>query len=144
MMLGGFAFEALGFGYQGIGRRVQTPWVDMPVAQTLNGQQWTGPTSEEVTIRGVLFPEEFGGQAQLDGIIAAARAGLPMMLVTGDAIEGLIHGLFTIQSVDEDRSYHTADGQARMNAYTIELKRYASGVDGLVERGISSLVSLFR
>jgi phage protein U len=124
MMLGAFAFEAIGFGYDAVTRRVQTPWADVAVAQTLNQQQWTGPTSDEVSIRGVLFPVEFGGQAQLDGIIAASMAGLPMILVTGDEAQGVIHGTFTVQSVDEDRSYHTLYGAARRNAYVISLKRY--------------------
>ncbi len=44
MMLGAFAFDALGFGYKGVGRRVQTPWADIAVAQGLNQQQWAGPT----------------------------------------------------------------------------------------------------
>lgn len=131
MMLGPYAFEAIGFGYEGVGRRVQTPWADIPVAQTGNRQQWTGPTSEEVTIRGVLFPEEFGGQAQLDGVISSANAGVPMMLVSGDAVEGIVHGMFTVQAVDEDRSFHTAHGAARRNGYSISLKRYGGSASGL-------------
>src|SRR5690606_2483999 len=83
MMLGSFPFQSLGFGYQGLQRRVETPWADVAVVQDLNQQQWTGPTSEEVTIRGVLFPAEW--PASLSGVIAAANSGLPMFLVSGDA-----------------------------------------------------------
>lgn len=126
MMLGPFAFEVLGFGYEDVQRRTSTPWVDIQVAQSLNQQQWTGPTSEEVTIKGVLFTHEFGGQAQLDGIISAANAGEPLMFVSGDTAEGRIHGIFTIQSVDEDRSFHDAAGEARRNSYSLKLKRYSS------------------
>ncbi|MFK0167151.1 phage tail protein [Rhizobium sp. NPDC090279] len=104
MMLGGYAFEALGFGYQNIKRKVNTPWVEISVGQSLNPQQWTGPTSDEVTIQGVFFPEEFDGQSQLDGIIAAQLAGTEMMMVSGDTIEGVIRGMFTVQSVEEDMS----------------------------------------
>ena len=93
MALGAFAFEAHGFGFQGLQRRVQTPWADVAVAQTLNQQQWTGPTSEEVTINGVVFQVEFGGQGSLDGIVAAANAGVPLMLVSGSEDEGIIHGI---------------------------------------------------
>ncbi len=147
MMLGGFAFEALGFGYQGVKRRLQTPWVDVPVGQVLNQQQWTGPTSDEVTISGVLFPEEFGGQSQLDGIAAAAGAGVPMMLVSGSEAEGIIQGLFTVQSIDEDKSLHDARGSARRNAYTITLKRAADDVSSAASssasRAIDALTSLF-
>jgi len=127
MILGAFAFEAIGFGYEGVGRRVQTPWVDMPVAQVLNPQQWTGPTSDEVEIKGVLFPVEFGGQSQLDGIIAAQLAGLPMMLVSGGLSLGTIHGMFTVQAVSEDRGYIDRFGVPRRNNYSISLKRYGAG-----------------
>ncbi len=149
MALGPFAFEAIGFGYDGVSRKVQTPWADVQVAQSLNQQQWTGPTSEEVTIKGVLFPAEFGGQNSLSGIVSAAMAGTPLMLVSGDENEGLIHGTFTVQSVDEDRSFHTRQGTARRNAYTISLKRYADGdpagfsLSGSVSSLLSPILNLF-
>lgn len=141
MALGPFAFEALGFGYDGLSRSVNTGWADVAVAQTLNQQQWLGPTSDEVTIKGVLFPEEFGGQGSLDGIIAAAQAGEPMMFVSGDAAEGQIYGYFTIQSVDEDRAFIDRAGRARRNAYSIKLKRYEGAAPG--PSALSSFVSLF-
>ena len=148
MMLGGFAFEALGFGYQGVKRKVNTPWVEIPVGQTLNPQQWTGPTSDEVTLTGVLFPEEFGGQSQLDGLIAAQLAGVEMMLVTGSAMQGDIKGVFTVQSVEEDKTYINSRGEAGRNAYVVALKRARSdtspSVGGLVGRATSFLSELFR
>lgn len=140
MALGPFAFEAIGFGYDGVQRRVQTPWADVAVAQSLNQQQWTGPTSEEITIKGALFPAQYGGQESLDGIIAAAMSGTPLMLVSGDAILGAVHGTFTVQSVDEDKSFFTASGTPRKNAYSIVLKRYSqSGGGGL----FSPILNLF-
>jgi phage protein U len=148
MMLGDFAFKALGFGYQGLKRKVNTPWVEIPVGQTLNQQQWTGPTSDEVTINGVLFPLEFGGQEQLDGLIEAQLDGAELMLVTGDAGRGDIRGIFTIQSVEEDKAYIDRRGQAGKNAYVIALKRkadtaeLATGV--IVNRAVTLLNDLFR
>ena len=148
MMLGGYAFEALGFGYQNIKRKVNTPWVEISVGQDLNPQQWTGPTSDEVTIQGVLLPEEFGGQSQLDGIISAQLAGTEMMLVSGDAMEGVIRGMFTVQSVEEDQTYHDAKGMPRRNAYVISLKRIrsdaAASAGGIADRASSLLSELFR
>jgi len=141
MSLGPFAFEALGFGYQNIGRRLSTPWAGIEVAQTLDRQQWTGPTSDEVTIRGVLFPEEFGGQASLDGLIAAANAGEPLMFVSGDASEGIISGYFTIHGIDEDRSYIDARGRAHRNAYQIKLMRYEGPAPG--PSPLNSFLNLF-
>lgn len=140
MALGPFAFEAIGFHYDGLTRTVNTSWADVAVAQRRNAQQWLGPTSDEVTIKGVLFPAEFGGQGSLDGIIAAAEAGEPQMLVSGDAAEGRIHGFHTIQGVEEDRSFIDRYGQPRKNAYQIKLKRH----EGKVEPGglLAALVSL--
>lgn len=140
MALGAFRFEAMGFGYDGVTRRVNTQWADVPVAGVLNQQQWLGPTSEEITIRGVIFPAEFGGQVSLEGIIAAALSGLPLLLVSGGALQGLIHGLYAIQSVDEDRSFHTAFGVPRRNAYAISLKKAnQTGPLG----GLASILNLF-
>ncbi len=140
MTLGAFAFESLGFGYEMVGRRLNTQWADVPVAQGLDQQQWTGPTSEEVTIRGVLFPVEYGGQASLEGIIAAANAGTPLMLVSGSNVQGIIHGLYTVQSIDEDRSIHNRHGVPGRNGYSISLKRYGRAVSG---GGLGSILSLF-
>lgn len=128
MMLGPFPFQAHGRGYQGVMRHVETPWADIAVAQDLNQQQWTGPTSEEITITGILFPAEF--PASLSGLVAAANAGTPLFLVSGDADEGLIHGQFTVQSIEEDRSFHDHAGRAWRNAYTLVLKRYGSAGAG--------------
>lgn len=142
MMLGPYAFEAAGFGYTDVQRRLQTPWADIAVAQDLNQQQWTGPTSEEVTVRGVLFPAEF--PASLDGLIAEAKAGTPLMFVSGDAGRGLIHGMFTIQSIDEDRSHHDRGGRPWRNAYSLTLKRYGGGAQGIgAEVFLANLISLF-
>ncbi|WP_234186402.1 phage tail protein [Shinella sp. NM-101] len=142
MMLGSFGFEALGFGYDGVQRRLQTPWADVAVAQDFNQQQWTGPTSDEVIIKGVLFPVELGGQESLDGIAAAASAGVPMMLVSGSEAAGIIHGMFTVQSVDEDRSFHTARGTPMRNAYSINLKRYSGA--GSAASSLTRIIDLFR
>ncbi len=140
MALGPFTFEAIGFGYGDVGRRVQTPWTEVKVAQSLDRQQWLGPTSEEVTIRGVLFPAQYGGQESLDGIISSAMSGTPLMLVSGTDGAGVIHGLFSVQSVDEDRSFHDAAGTPRKNSYTITLKRMS---DASIGGAVASVISLF-
>lgn len=140
MALGPFGFEAIGFHFDALSRSVNTNWAEIEVAQRLNAQQWTGPSSDEITIRGVLFPVEHGGQDSLDGVIAAAQAGEPQMFVSGDAAEGRIYGYHTIQGVEEDRGFLLGDGRARKNAYQIKLKRYDGEVAG--SGGIAGLISL--
>ena len=121
-MLGPFPFQSLGLSYQRVQRKLETPWADVAVAQDLNQQQWTGPTAEGVTIGGILFPAEW--EANLNGLIAAASARTPMFLVSGDAASGTIHGMFTVQSIEEDLSFIDTSRRAWRNACTLLLKRY--------------------
>lgn len=132
--LGGFAFEALGFGMGELTRDLQTPWSELETAMRFDALHWTGPKSDSVTIKGVLFPEEFGGEESLAGIAAAAKSGMPMMLVTG---AGDIGGLFVVTSVSQDWSYIDANGAPRRDAYAIQMKRYEDGL------GLAALMELF-
>jgi len=142
MMLGGYAFEAHGFGFDGLRRQLDTPWATIEVAQAFDAQQWIGPKSDQVTISGVLFPVAYGGQASLSGLTASALSGEKLMFVSGTADDGQIHGYFTIQGIGEDRSFIDRNGSPRRNAYSIELKRYG-GSQATMQTLIGSLLSLF-
>lgn len=121
MTLGRFAFRALGFSFTEQGRGLETPWAELETVGRMDALQWTGPKSETFSIKGVIFDPEFGGQASLDGLRGAAKSGTPLMLVTR---QGRVKGKHIVVSVSEDRSYIQANGQARLNAYSIELKLY--------------------
>ncbi|WPZ23094.1 phage tail protein [Sulfitobacter faviae] len=124
MALGPFMFRAHGFGYNGLGRKLDTTWAEIETAGRLNALQWTGPRSEVVTINGVLFPQEFGGIGTLEGARLAAKSGLPLMLVS---LGGKVFGSHAIQKIDEDRGFHDRYGTPGRNAYIIEVKRVGAG-----------------
>lgn len=140
MALGPFAFRALGFSFTGQGRDLATPWAEIEVCYRLDALQWTGPKSDSFTIKGCLFDMEFGGQASLDGVRAAALAGRPLMLVT---FAGDVHGLHAILGVKEERDAINAIGQARKNSYAIELKRIGSSGGGIIAAAAAALGRLF-
>ncbi len=127
MALGPLAFRALGFSFQDVSRELDTSWAEIEVVDRLNALQWTGPKSDDVTISGVLFPEEFGGLETLEGLRRAALAGRPLMLVT---VAGDVRGSHVIQSISEDRSLHTRTALPRRNAYRLSLTRYTAGAAG--------------
>lgn len=133
MALGPFLFRAHGFGYTGVGRKMDTTWAELETVGRLNELQWTGPRSETVSITGVLFPIEFGGQTTLEGVKLAARSGLPLMLVS---LGGRVFGRHAIQSVSEDRAFHDRLGTPGRNAYTIEVKRMGGGLSLLSLLGV--------
>lgn len=140
MALGPFAFQALGFAFDQQGLSIETPWAEVEVADRFDALQWTGPKSQRLSIRGVIFDAEFGGQESLEGLASAAAAGRPLMLVT---MAGRVHGLHVIVHISEDRSHIMANGLARMNQYSIDLQRYhgASGLLGGVSGGIAGALS---
>lgn len=135
--LGPFAFEAHGFGLTDITRALKTPWGSQQVAGGMNPLQWTGGDSDTLTIKGVVFPHEFGGLESLNGLRVAAEAGRPLMFVN---FAGQIFGMHVIESVDEDRSLLDASGRPMRDAYTLSLKRYPGGIDF---NPMSVLVGLF-
>lgn len=124
MALGPFVFRSHGFGFSGLGRELSTTWAEIETVGRLNALQWTGPTSEVVTLNGVLFPHEFGGEATLSGLRMAAKNGVPLVLV---ARSGRVYGLHAIQKISEDQSFHDRSGEAQRNAWTIELKKIGFG-----------------
>ena len=133
MALGPFMFHAHGFGYTGVGRKLDTSWAEIETAGRFNALQWTGPRSEVVTITGVLFPKEFGGAGTLESVRLAATSGVPLMLVS---LGGKVFGSHAIQKVDEDRAFHDRFGAPGRNAYTIEVKRLGAGFSLLSLLGV--------
>lgn len=133
MALGPFLFRAHGFGYTGVGRKLDASWAEIETAGRLNELQWTGARSETVSITGVIFPQEFGGDGTLEGVRLAARVGIPLMLVS---LGGKVFGLHAIQKIDEDRAFHDRRGTPGRNAFTIEVKRMGSGFSLLGLLGI--------
>lgn len=137
MTLGHYAFQALGFSYQDLARHLDTPWAKIEVCGRMEALHWTGPTSETITIKGVLFPEEWGGLGTLEGARRAAKAGAVLPLITGD---GAILGRFVIEGIEEDRSAHDALGRPRRDAYSIKLRAISGSGGGAL--GILSGLAL--
>lgn len=133
MALGPFLFESHGFGFTDLTRKTDTTWAELETVGGLNALQWTGPRSEVVTINGVLFPQEFGGQASLKGVQLAAKSGMRLMLVS---LGGAVFGNYAVQKVSEDRSFHDRYGTPGRNAFSIELKRVGSGFSLLSILGV--------
>jgi phage protein U len=124
MALGPFMFESLSSGYSGVRRDLSTRWADIQTVGGLNRLQWTGGDDDTVEIEGVIFPHEFGGLAVLDGVRGAATSGTVVPLVT---LGGNVYGLYVIEGVSEDQSYHDANGRPRKDVFRIRLKRYNGG-----------------
>lgn len=138
LALGPFQFQGHGFGFDGLKRNLDASWATVPVAMRFEALHWVGPKSDSVTIKGALFPHEFGGMGSLNGIASAATSGVPLMLASAN---GDIAGLFVIEGVTEDWTYIDANGLPGKDAYEIKLKRYAGTID-LIGDALAILGSL--
>lgn len=135
--LGPYAFQAHGFGLTDVGRSLKTPWGAQNVAGGMNPLQFTGGDSDTLTIKGVLFPGEFGGLWALSGLRASAEKGTPLMFVN---LAGQIMGMHVVEGVDEDRTFLDRNGLPLRNAYSLSLKRYAGPTNF---NPVSALIGLF-
>lgn len=124
LALGPFMFHSLRFGFDGLRRNLSTRWADIPTVGGLNRLQWTGGEEDDVSIEGVVFPEEFGGLATLEGVRGAARTGMVLPLIT---LSGNVYGLHVIEGVSEDQSFHDALGLPRKDVFRLRLKAYTGG-----------------
>jgi phage protein U len=135
LTLGPYAFNALSFGFTGLSRNLSTRWADIQIAGALNRLQWTGGDGDSVSIEGVIFPEEFGGMETLEGLRAAAVAGLALPLIS---LAGAVYGMHIIEGVEDDQSYHDANGLPRKNVYRLRL-RYTPEDPGAVISIVSTI-----
>lgn len=123
LSLGGFAFESYGFSFTDRQNEISTNWSEVQVAGSMNVSQWTGGQGETLTIRGVLFPHEFGGLGSLSGLKLAAGAGQVLPLVTLDTVSDNVMGMWFIEGIGDDASLFL-QGKPLRDAYRIKLKKY--------------------
>ncbi len=140
LALGPFVFESHGFGFTDLRRRTSTRWAEMQVAGGLNPSQWTGGDGQVETIRGVLFPHEFGGTATLEGLTQASIAGqvLPLVSLGGDVRN--IFDMWFIEGIDDDHDFVDAFGRPMREAYRIDIKAYQGGGIGFSPLSILSFL----
>jgi phage protein U len=133
MVLGGYLFSLQTAAPQGVKHQREWEWVENEVISQTPDLQYTGPKPEKMTLKGVMYPEYYGGTLQMDTIAVMASAGLPMLLVSG---VGMILGFWVIESVIEDKAELDSNGQPRKIEFEIGLKQF-----GNMTAAIQSLVN---
>lgn len=96
----------------------------------------TGYKSGTLEIKGVMFPETFGGMSSLEVIRAAKAAAVPLPVIRGD-FSAL--GWFVIESSDEKHESLNQYGIGKEITVTLKLKQVGSPGIGLV----GAIFSLF-
>lgn len=120
MSLGMFTFELATLPFQDLGRKTDWRHGTSPRFGARPASQYLGPGDETVTLSGVLVPGVAGAASSLATLKDMAGQGEAFPLVDGT---GVVHGAFTIGTIDERQSNFTLGGIARKIDFTIELRR---------------------
>lgn len=121
MALGAFRFGVLGGSYQEATRKASYRWETQDRLGRAPAQQFLGPGTEDITLKGVIYPHYRGGLRQVEAMRAIASTGVPLMLVDG---LGWVWQRWVITDVTEVKSVLFADGTPRKIEFSIVLRSY--------------------
>jgi phage protein U len=121
MQVGDFQFSLGTAAYQDLQRATEYRWASQERLGAREALQFTGPGSETIDLRGVIYPFHRGGDGQVDQMRAAAAAGEPLMVVAGD---GSVMGKWVIASIREDQKIFARKGAPRRVEFTMRMRRY--------------------
>lgn len=120
LRLGAYTFSLNTAAYQEFQRSTEFVWAGLPRFGQDDALQDTGPGADTITLRGVVFPEHFGGTGQLDAMRALGAQRKPQTLIDG---RGRVMGEWVILSVDERAETFAQGGVARRQEFDIRLRR---------------------
>lgn len=121
MALGSYRFSLTSASYQELRRSNAYRWLAQERFQRLPAQQFVGPGSETLDLKGIIYPHYQGGMKQLDVMRAQAGRGVPLLLVDG---LGFIWSQWVILQVDETQTVMLTNGQPRKLEFQLRLARY--------------------
>ncbi|SOZ37706.1 phage tail protein [Cupriavidus neocaledonicus] len=121
MQLGSFQFGITTAAYQELSRSTEYRWPSQERYGQREALQFTGPGADTMTLRGVIYPEWRGGRGQVERMRAAAAAGQPQMLVSG---QGAIMGRWVVERIEEGQTIFAAGGVPRRQEFTMNLRRF--------------------
>lgn len=120
LRLGAYTFSLNTAAYQEFQRSTEFVWAALPRFGQDDALQDTGPGADTITLRGVVFPEYWGGTGQLDAMRALGAQRKPQTLIDG---RGRVMGEWVIQGIDERAEVFAPAGVARRQEFDIRLRR---------------------
>lgn len=121
MMLGPVQFRLVGLNPQTISIKREIPFAEHKVIGAEPIKEYTGPGSEEIKIKGKVFPYSQTGRGGISGIAAlkAARdAAIPLPLVRANGGGG---GWYLIEEVEEEHEMLSASAVGREIEFSAKL-----------------------
>lgn len=120
LALGLFVFMRQTLPFQTMQRDAEYRWPSNSRIGKRDAFQFLGPGEESITLAGVLYPELTGGKLTLTTLRLMAEEGRAWPLLDGN---GLIYGMYVINSVSDTGSVFFSDGTPRKIDFTLKLTR---------------------
>jgi phage protein U len=121
LALGDFRFSLPTAAYDEFRRASEWDWAEQQRFGNTPALQFTGRTSDTITLSGLIYPEFRGGYGQVAAMRTTADAKAPQMLVDGT---GEVMGRWVIARVEEGRRVFWPNGQPRRMEFSLTLKKY--------------------
>lgn len=133
MALGMFVFSINTTAYQTLKRETSWRHAKNSRVGARAHSQYVGPGDDTINLDGWIAPMEIGSEASLTLLRDMADTGKSWTLVDG---RGYFHGVFTIESMSETRTYFAKNGAARKIEFALSLSRVD---DNLVDKMLGDL-----
>lgn len=105
----------------GLDRDLDLRWDGIKRLGRRVAQQYLGPGEEKVSLKGVIYPPNYGRFEILEQLRQEALRGRPRSVFTG---YGRYQGLWVIKSIKDTQTHYLPGGYPRKIDFTIELMHY--------------------
>lgn len=134
LALGPHVFETEGLNFTELERRLRASIGRVPRLGQRAARQFSGIEEETITIRGLIFDEQFGGRGDYEAIASTLERGEPVVMIgTGVARRGRVFGLVYVVEVSDTQTHINPLGGGRKLAFDVVVEPYEgrAGAGGL-------------
>lgn len=120
MMIGPVALKVAPFNATGHDQQRETAFVTKPILGGREPMEYVGEGAATINVRAILFPDRFGGLAELEALNLVRASGIQQWFMRGD---GGMMGWVVVERVSERSSYLAADGVGKVVEVDIAMRR---------------------
>lgn len=125
--LGDYQFSLDNAAFQDYGRDVDYRWHQHDRLGREPAQQYMGRGTDQISLKGTIYPTFKGGLGQLDSMREAADKGEPLQYIDG---RGNVIGNYCIKSVKETGTVFFENGAPRKMTFDLVIVRYGDDETG--------------
>lgn len=142
MRLGPHEFAVDPLNYNNFQSNIEARWKDNYTANGNHVDQFLGASARTATIKGVLFPESYGGLNEAEAVSQTIRAGNPVPLFSK---AGRHFGLVKVLSLNLTHETIGPDDRVIEASYSIKVSEYSGTINRNPlmngNRGLTGLIS---